>query len=75
MLPCKRRGLQCYHVDVAGYNVCDYNPQHLYTLKPHLNVLDHEDMSAGEGIANGHFSVDLLCFISRIGREDMLYFF
>ena len=27
MLPCRRRGLQCYHVDVAGYNVCDYNPQ------------------------------------------------
>ena len=27
MLLCRRRGLQCYHVDVAGYNVCDYNPQ------------------------------------------------
>ena len=31
MLPCRRRGLQCYHVDVAGYNVCDYNPQQLQT--------------------------------------------
>ena len=38
MLPCRRRGLQCYHVDVAGYNVCDYNPQH---MQANVLVLRH----------------------------------